>query len=901
MDFIPPLTGFRSTPTLLCLLCAVASGQTTHRAQVCGLSGCYFINSSYMGGLRFEDYRVTNPKAIQFDPMTRSAELAQLRSSTTQSMCQAPPVFSSPAPTITFNDVQAKISYDGVGQSLDVQFSAFTASNGYANPSFGFTMKRGFSGDGTVQSQYHVYLNSANAGLQNVAGLDHVGFTIDPVARTALLFGIVPSSSPLRQAIFGVFTHLQSLLNNANFTTTNPPPSGKSLWTVPEIMSLVGQAQALISATADGTVPIGSPYRCTYPTVPNAYAVCSGTDQLEAFENMVMQWGGEYLGVGTSQSRKILTSNLLAWAQASAPVLDPTPNDLNHAFEYSNMNLSKPILMVWPTLRDDPALAQSDRQTIENWIVNKLMPVAYIPGGVGGAYPYANNWGYFGASVQMADAIRRSDHLTFANAIQEFYVALNQMRPDGSFPMETNRGACSGTYSNVNILHLTSIAEMAASQGYDLYSWSVNGKSLETAIEFLLNARENPALIAQYSKSSTDVCGSNQPPDQPDIQSVFNNFVMPNEVAWMEGYIARFPFSTRAARLRQIFGSDIAAPPFPMWYSYVGLNSTCAFRKSYEFQPVNGAKVAIVGGNGQTVAAHQPAPTPLSVRVTDNSGKALAGALVSFAVVQGSANLAAPAQVLTDAAGVASASVTMGPASGPVTVTATALGVPASFSIVIPGPTISSGGIGGFGASVPAVTTISPGSLFSIYGQNFVPEGAGRRVNPDELVNGVLPGALLGVCVSVGGLTAPIWEAYPGQINAVAPAVEPGSTVEVIVTTGCGTEGAIQSMPGLAIVAAASPEFLYFAHNANGQNPVEAVNSVSGAFVGPAELGPDFAPALPGDLVTIFASGLGPTDPPIRPGAVSSGHSPGDESSHSNTRLRYSGCERCPLRGSGAG
>jgi len=57
-----------------------------------------------------------------------------------------------------------------------------------------------------------------------------------------------------------------------------------------------------------------------------------------------------------------------------------------------------------------------------------------------------------------------------------------------------------------------------------------------------------------------------------------------------------------------------------------------------------------------------------------------------------------------------------------------------------------------------------------------------------------------------------------------APAVELGSTVEVIVTTGCGREGALQSMPGLAIVAAASPEFLYSAHNANGQDPVEAVN-----------------------------------------------------------------------------
>jgi len=125
-----------------------------------------------------------------------------------------------------------------------------------------------------------------------------------------------------------------------------------------------------------------------------------------------------------------------------------------------------------------------------------------------------------------------------------------------------------------------------------------------------------------------------------------------------------------------------------------------------------------VSGNGQTVALNQPAAAPLSVRVTDNSGKALAGALVSFAVVQDSANLATPTQLLTDATGTASASVTMGPVSGPAPVTAKALGVAASFSMTIPGPAISAGGIAGIAGSVPAVTTISPGELFSIYGQN---------------------------------------------------------------------------------------------------------------------------------------------------------------------------------------
>jgi uncharacterized protein (TIGR03437 family) len=280
-------------------------------------------------------------------------------------------------------------------------------------------------------------------------------------------------------------------------------------------------------------------------------------------------------------------------------------------------------------------------------------------------------------------------------------------------------------------------------------------------------------------------------------------------------------------------------------------------------------------------------PSPLVVTVTDNSGKPLAGTLVSFAVAGGSANIVAPAQILTDATGTASAGVTMGPASGPVTVTAKALGVSATFSLINPGPAINNGGVVGVGGSVPAVTTITPGSLFSIYGQNFVPAGTGREVYPSEITNGMLPTNLLGVCVLVGGLNAPLLDVYPGQINAVAPNASPGAVspnvngpdpegqylrvTEVSVITECGTPNAAQSVPQIVPVTSASPEFFYFQQNANGQNPVAAVDATSGVYVGPASLGPGFAPAHPGDIVTIYASGLGPTNPAITPGAIASG------------------------------
>jgi hypothetical protein len=231
MGLFPSIAGFRSTPVLLCLLGAAAIGQTTHRAQVCDLSDCYFIDTSIMGGLRFEDYRVTNPKAIQFDPARRSVELALLGSSIAQTMCQAPLGFVTPAPTITFNNVQAHIRYTVANgatpdqQFLDVEFADSSASNGCTSPSFGLKMTRAVSQDGLVDNKFRVELHAGNAGLQNVVGLvDAVGYTIDPINPGAYFYGTVSSSLMLRQAVFGVLANVYSILKVGTFSTTGPPP-----------------------------------------------------------------------------------------------------------------------------------------------------------------------------------------------------------------------------------------------------------------------------------------------------------------------------------------------------------------------------------------------------------------------------------------------------------------------------------------------------------------------------------------------------------------------------------------------------------------------------------------------------------------------------------------------------
>jgi uncharacterized protein (TIGR03437 family) len=255
----------------------------------------------------------------------------------------------------------------------------------------------------------------------------------------------------------------------------------------------------------------------------------------------------------------------------------------------------------------------------------------------------------------------------------------------------------------------------------------------------------------------------------------------------------------------------------------------------------------------------------------------VAGIPVTFAVPSGAATLTA-STTNTDATGAAGVGIKLGNTAGAVVVTATLTGLPPvqfrlTANAAVPLPTISSGGITGAGASVPSVAQISPGGLASIYGSNFAPAGTSRMVYGGDLVNGNLPTQLAGVCVQVGGLPAFITYVGAGQINFQVPSVPVGSTVDVQVTSNCGAANALQSATQKVATAAATPELLYWLHNANGHNPVCAVDAITLADIGATGLisGVTFTPAKPGEILTIYGISFGPVNPAVAPGALAPG------------------------------
>lgn len=156
------------------------------------------------------------------------------------------------------------------------------------------------------------------------------------------------------------------------------------------------------------------------------------------------------------------------------------------------------------------------------------------------------------------------------------------------------------------------------------------------------------------------------------------------------------------------------------------------------------------------------------------------------------------------------------------------------------GPAIFSRGILNAASLDPASSDVAaPGSLISIFGINLATTTTGSGPAP-------LPRQLSGTSVLIGGLSAPLLLVSPSQINAQVPyEIQPGSTVDVVVNVN-----GVTSAPEGLRVATAAPGL--FTNLANGIGAANAFHKDGSAIT-------NNTPALPGEQITLLATGLGAT------------------------------------------
>ena len=168
-----------------------------------------------------------------------------------------------------------------------------------------------------------------------------------------------------------------------------------------------------------------------------------------------------------------------------------------------------------------------------------------------------------------------------------------------------------------------------------------------------------------------------------------------------------------------------------------------------------------------------------------------------------------------------------------------------------PAPAISANGVVNGASFQPGLV---PGSWITIQGTNLAPT---TDTWDKFIVGGKLPTSVDGVSVDVGGKAAYVYFISPTQINAIAPDAGAGS-VAVTVSTPSGTSAAAN-----ATSQQMGPAFFGWP----GNQPVATRNS-DGSFAVKAGTfaGATTVAAKPGDVLILWGTGFGPTNPAVTSG-----------------------------------
>jgi hypothetical protein len=116
----------------------------------------------------------------------------------------------------------------------------------------------------------------------------------------------------------------------------------------------------------------------------------------------------------------------------------------------------------------------------------------YVPLATARTQNHAAGWGTMIATWGLATGDR--DAVQYA--IESFKLAIHDMRPDGSFAADHSRGGNGLSYQNLITGDLVNTAMLlSTSIDVDLFSYEVEGRSIHTAVGYMLDAMDDPVTF----------------------------------------------------------------------------------------------------------------------------------------------------------------------------------------------------------------------------------------------------------------------------------------------------------------------------------------------------------------------------------------------------------------------
>lgn len=298
-------------------------------------------------------------------------------------------------------------------------------------------------------------------------------------------------------------------------------------------------------------------------------------DRYNAARSGMTNMGARCLAGASAQCRSIIEM-MEKWAKANAAQVKSFGNNAKYWNDTLTVNLRvvRPFLGAYsiakatvnPPIETDEIIREWMHRTVKRASHMMRTEGMYTYGGASGTAKAAHNHAAASSAAWMAYGAMWGDDTAFKYGLEQWFITLGSMRKDGSFPIETRRGARALFYTGRTLSALMSIAEMAKTQGIDLYAYSPSEeKTIHRAVQFMLDALEDNELVIKYARE-------NYWPG-PDKNYRYQYLGGSGSTfGWIYPYVSTFPNHPNSARIRKLLYWGL-----PLCGEWIGTCSGCLY------------------------------------------------------------------------------------------------------------------------------------------------------------------------------------------------------------------------------------------------------------------------------------------------------------------------------------
>jgi poly(beta-D-mannuronate) lyase len=186
-------------------------------------------------------------------------------------------------------------------------------------------------------------------------------------------------------------------------------------------------------------------------------------------------------------------------------------------------------------IRNAPGLAEDQKKRVEAWLKTLGLQIQEFMDGnkeVSGR----NNHRYWAGLSAAAAGIASGDKRLTDWGIDSARIGLAQITPDGTLPLEVKRGKRARDYHIFAAQPLVATAELARSQGIDLYA--ENDGALARLVNRVVDSLDDPSFFEKASGTKQEAYPG-------------GDTVPANRIAWLEIHQSRFPSPEAEAVLEE--------------------------------------------------------------------------------------------------------------------------------------------------------------------------------------------------------------------------------------------------------------------------------------------------------------------------------------------------------------